>query len=86
MSADQLTELQHRLLDARIARHCLDATEFESAEMDKAYEIQSQLIQQYCHETASKISGWKVALSGHPLRPNMACNSLSMDNFVPICN
>ncbi|MDM1019368.1 hypothetical protein QSV37_03435 [Acinetobacter sp. VNK23] len=64
MSTDQLTELQHRLLDARIARHCLDATEFESAGIDQAYEIQSQLIQQYCHETASTVSGWKVALSG----------------------
>lgn len=89
MSTDQLTELQNRLLDARIVRHCLDTTEFESIEMDQAYAIQVQMIQQYCHEISSKVSGWKVALSGetakakyslqHPVYGHL-CADMQLEN------
>lgn len=72
MSVDQLTELQHRLLDARIARHVLDANEFEFLETDQAYLSQAKMIQHYCQETESKLSGWKVALSGAPAQAKYA--------------
>ena len=89
MSVDQLTELQHRLLDARIARHVLDANEFESLETDQAYLSQAQLIQHYCQETETILSGWKVALSGAPAQAKYAlqhpvyghlCSDMQLEN------